>query len=445
MRKPFWLALGVAALATGCALYSEVVIGPLLLDPDATWRLTNNTKDLLEMGEYTRVIEVAKGAETRSKPNAKELAALGAAEMAAGRFDDARRHLRTALDLKPFRTELAEIAWNLSQIEYLTNNFDASHEWALMADRNGLQVRKWHLDFLVALTNVETYRIEGARSATVKMVVTNPEIPRIDVEVLGTKTVTGVIDSGAVLSIISTELAAELGVRQLGTSQGTFYGLLGEPIAVSFGLIDKIRIGEMTIRDVPVAVMPDQKLNFVVLNREPFNMRLLLGANLLKEFRIELDYVGKEVTMDALSSGERIPAQNQNLFFVGFRPFVHGAINGHGWYLFVLDTGSEITFLNSEQVETTVLRNFPKFHGATLQGLGGSRKTGSKVQNVELGFDRWAGRFRDIPLYSTEHSNALGIVGEDFLSNFRVVIDFGSMRLDLHRERALFRPSRASR
>lgn len=446
MRLRLIRPLFLSALFLGCALYSEVTVSPLFLLPEQTWRAraTSSLKELLELGDYNRIVALGPGMLSKQRPSARELAALGSAQLACGRFDQARQHLRKALDLRPTRQEIAQIAWDLSQTEYLSNNFDSSHEWALMADRHGLSIKQWHLDYLSSMVNLDVYRMEGSRSTSVPMAVQSPGIPRIDVELSGRRKASAVIDSGAVLSIMSTDLARELAVPRLGSFHGVFYGLLGEPIHVSFGVLDSLRIGEMAIRNVPVAIMPDEKMNFIVMNRQPFKMDLLLGANLLKEFRLEFDYGDQTVSFDALSPLQRGRSDNPNLFFVGFRPFVHASINRRGWYLFVLDTGSEITFLNEERIESTSLRNAPKMHGATLQGLGGARKMGAKLEDVEIGLDKWAGTFRNIPLYSTEQSVAVGIVGQDFLRNFKVVVDFGAMRVDLHRERSLFR-SAASR
>jgi len=107
-------------------------------------------------------------------------------------------------------------------------------------------------------------------------------------------------------------------------------------------------------------------------------------------------------------------------------------INRKGWFVFVLDTGSEVTFLNSAQIGSLPIQLFTKVHNATLQGLGGAKKHGDKVDDVEIGIDRWAGTFRTIPMYdagSPEHTS--GIIGENYLKNFIVTIDFGRMRLDL--------------
>jgi hypothetical protein len=101
--------------------------------------------------------------------------------------------------------------------------------------------------------------------------------------------------------------------------------------------------------------------------------------------------------------------------------------------MFVLDTGSEVTFLNQTQLEAFPIPLVtPKIHNATLQGLGGAKKRGEKIEGIELGVDRWAGLFRDMPMYEpSERELTSGIVGENYLRNFIVTIDFGRMRVDL--------------
>lgn len=426
-------------------MYSEVIISPLFLLPSDVTRTSNSIVDLVEQGDFVRALNSTKSIESRPRPLVRELAALGRAELATGRFDQARRHLRAALDLNPTRTQTSEIAWDLSQTEYLANNFAAAEEWARLARDHGMNIREWHLKYLAALSNVNVYQFTGEASARIPMIRKLPTVPRIGVEVNGRMKATAVIDSGAVLSIISRQFATQIGVRPLGDFRGTFFGLLGEPIDVTFALIDSIRIGDMIIHEVPVAIMPDEKLNFFILNRERFQMDLLLGTNLLKETRMELDFRSNHVTFQRLDPSMRRQRADQNLFFMGFRPFVHATLNRKGWYLFVLDTGSEITFLNETELVNTSLRGGAKVHGALLQGLGGARKHGAKVENVEIGVDQWKGLFKNLPLYSTEQSKALGILGEDFLSNFIVTIDFGTMRVDLQRERGGFRDFDARR
>ncbi len=432
MKAPLPRYLLALLVIAGCALYSDVVISPLVYDPTNIDR-GSDVQSMVRKSDFNHAISLADIIESKPRRNANELGALGAAELAAGRYDDARRHLRAAIDLQPFRTTYASIAWDLSQVEYMSNNFDSSLDWARLASEHGVNVKQWHLEYLASLVNVNAYRFIGATSERLSMKIGHPDVPRIDTILNGRKTVSAIIDSGAVLSIVSQSLATSLPVRLLGTFEGTFSGLLGEPIPVHFGILDTLDLGRMTIANVPVAIMPDDKMKFLISGKKEFKIDFLLGAHLLKEFRIELDFRRNSFSLARIPPSARKPVADQNLFIAQFRPAVRGTINRRGWYVFILDTGSEVTFLNERQLGSLPIQIFaPKVHNATLQGLGGAKKRGEKLENVEIGVDRWAGTFHTIPMYDAgEHERTTGIVGENYLKNFDVVIDFGRMRVDL--------------
>ncbi|HEX2122553.1 MAG TPA: pepsin/retropepsin-like aspartic protease family protein [Thermoanaerobaculia bacterium] len=429
-------ALVALLVGAGCALYSEVTVTPLNLLPSNIQR-GSDLQSMLEKADYLRAIAMAPAIDARPRKSATDLAALGAAYLAAGRYDEARARLRAALDLEPFRTTYAQIAWDLSQVEYLSNNFESSLEWAKIAGSHQLSIRQWHLEYLGALAKIPVYTFRGTPSARLPFRFGKPQVPRIGLRLNGTYDVEAIIDSGAVLSIVSERLAASLPVRRFGTFEGTFFGLLGEPIPVRFGLVESIEMGSMVIENIPVAIMPDDKMRFLVNKREKqeFRMDFLLGTNLLKEFRLELDFGDEQATFTRLTAADRRPDADQNLFFHGFRPHVRGAVQRRGWYLFVLDTGSEITFLNQSRLANLPVQAFGAgAHSATLQGLGGAMKHGAKLENVEIGVDEWGGIFKTLPMYSgDEREQAVGIIGQNFLRNFNVVIDFGRMRVDLAR------------
>ena len=420
-------------LLGGCALYSEVDVTPLVLQPSNIDRGADLTS-MLRKADYLRAMEMASALDGRERKNASDLAALGSAYLAAGRYDDARGRLRKALDLDPFRATYAQIAWDLSQVEYLSNNFESSLEWANIASNRGLNIRQWHLDYLESLAKVPAYSFSGDTSDALQFRFGRPDVPRVNVRVNRTRELEAIIDSGAVLSIVSQRLASSLPVKALGKTEGTFYGLLGEPIPVTFGILETLELGEIVVHNVPVAIMPDDKMKFLVSRKDgtQYHMDLLLGSNLLKEFKLELDYDrGRAIFTRVM---ERNPAVDQNLFFEGFRPHIRGSVNRHAWFLFILDTGSEITFLNESRLSSLPVAALTGMHSATLQGLGGSMKRGSKLEDVEIGLDKWGGRFRTIPMYTSgENDQSAGIIGQNFLKNFNVVIDFGRMRVDLKR------------
>ena len=421
----------VVVFIAGCALYSDVLIVPLAVQP-ANIDHPNDLTSMIRKADLVRAVQLAPAIESR-RGSAQELAALGNAEMLSGRYDEARRHLRAALDLAPFRTTYSTIAWDLSQLEYMANNFEQSLEWAHIAADHGMVIKKWHTDYLAALSGVNVYQVSGRRAERVGIRSSHPDVPRVEARLNKTKTVSGIIDSGAVLCIVSQQLAKDLAIKPLGDFQGTFTGLLGEPIPVHFALLDTLEIGGMVVSKVPVAIMADDMMKFFITGKQEFRIDLLIGTNFLKEFRTELDFRRNLVTFTALTSADRHPSPDQNLFIEGFRPAVRGTINRHGWFMFVLDTGSEVTFLNEKHMEDLPIQLLaPKVHSAMLQGLGGSQKHGPKVENVELGFDKWAGVFHNLPMYdSAEADRSAGILGENYLRNFIVTIDFGKMRLDL--------------
>lgn len=435
MSRKIAVAAAFLIALSGCALYKEVSIAPLLLTPASIDR-GSDVQSMLRKADYLRAIEKAAALDAKNRPPIVELAAYGNAYLTSGRYDDARRHLRAALDLNPFRTNYAEIAWDLSQVEFLSNNFDSSLEWANIAVSHGMKIREWHLDYLRALSGIPVYRFSGKNEERVSFRFGRPDVPRLNLRINRSDPIEAIVDSGAVLSIISSKLASTLPVRSLGTFQGTFYGLLGEPIAVTFGILDTLELGGMVIENVPVAIMPDEKMRFLVSKKDgrEFSMNFLLGSNLLKEFRLELNFDTRHITFRQLTAHDRHPDVDQNLFFKGFRPHVRGSVNRKGWFLFVLDTGSEITFLNEKRIATLPVQIFGSQHNATLQGLGGAMKRGTKLADVEIGIDRWAGSFETIPMYAgDENDAAVGIIGQNFLGHFNVVIDFGRMRVDLAR------------
>jgi len=430
-RSAAWVFLTL--LLGGCALYSEVDVTPLVLLPTNIDRGAD-VPQMIRKADYLRAIEMAAVIGTRK--NATELGALGSAYLAAGRYDEARGQLRKALDLDPFRDTYAQIAWDLSQVEYLSNNFESSLDWALIAQERGLNIRQWHLDYLESLSGIPVYRFSGESEDTLRFKFGRPDVPRLNVRLNGSHEEEAILDSGAVVSIVSQRLAQGLDLRPLGKFEGTFYGLLGEPIAVKFAILDRLELGKVVVENVPVAIMPDEKMRFLISRREKteFHMDFLLGSNLLKEFRLELDFDRRRVTFTKLAESDRVPHPEQNLFFDGFRPHVRGAINRRAWYMFVLDTGSEVTFLNEARVSSLPVQIFGGAHTAMLQGLGGAMKRGAKLENVEIGIAQWGGRFRTLPMYTAgERDQAVGIIGQNFLQHFNVVIDFGRMRVDLTR------------
>ncbi len=432
-RVGLWLLVITAFAVGGCSLSSNVTVEPLFLLPSDIYK-PSNLEDALERGDYRSAAEMSSLVEQARRQRVEQAALLGRAQFFCGRYAQARETLNRALEQKMSPVLRAQIEWDLAQVAYQQEDMAEALEYALRAKEGGISIKEWYIDFLRAIQDTDIHSIEGSHRAIVGFDIGSPDLPRIPVTVNGRLDGQSVLDSGAVMSIVSRSFAEKAGIRKLEKVDGYFYGLLGEPIAVQFGMIDSLRIREMTIRNMPVAIMDDSKLHFFVEKDEKFDIEFLIGTNLLKEFRLRFDYVRNILTLDFLEANERLPVSNQNLFMVDQRPLVHVTINQQGWYPFLLDTGSEVTFLNESRFSIqNITYGVPRYHGATMQGLGGAQKSGMRVKDVSIGLHRWAGRFNDMPLYTDERPGAVGILGQNYLQKFYVDVDFGRMRVELHR------------
>ena len=421
-------------LLGGCTLSSVISIEPLHLLPNEITRPTS-LSDAVNRGNYRYAARMAENILSETEPDPRELALLGRAQLYCARYDEATESLNRALEHSVSRSLRARIEWDLAQTAYLSGRLEDALELTEKAGESGIDIRSWYIDFLEALQGVDVHSIEEPHATVVDFSIGEPDLPRLRVSVNDAASTDVVLDSGAVMSIVSHSFAEKARIDFLQDVEGTFYGLLGEPIPVTFGLIDSVRIGEMTIRNLPVAVMRDQKLSFFVNETDRFDIDFLIGNSLLSEFRLQFDYARQALKISFIKHEDRRPAEDQNLFLVDQKPLVHVAINRQGWYPFLLDTGSEVTFLNRSKFSIReIMYGVPRYHGATMQGLGGAQKSGLRVKDVSIGIGRWAGLFEDIPLYEDERPGAVGIVGQNFLKNFYVDIDFGRMRVEIERQ-----------
>jgi hypothetical protein len=433
MRSISVLLLFVTLLAGGCSLSPQVTVMPLHLRPSDITR-PSGLADAMRRGDYRHAAELDWVVESRERTRADELALLGKAELYCARYDRARTHLLAALDHRTGPLLRAQIEWDLAQVAYQQGEIEEALEWTSRARSGGIQIRQWYVDYLQALRGLRLYAVSGNRQAVMSFTLGKPDLPIVMVTVNDDVEVRAVVDSGTAMSIVSRSFAERARIRPLDAANGVFYGLLAEPIPVTFGLIESMRLDGLTVSSIPVAIMGDDKLRFFLREEEPFHIDVLLGTSLLKEFRLRFDYSRRSMVLDHLEEEDRRPVSDQNLFLVDQRPLVHVTINRQGWYPFLLDTGSEVTFLNETKFSIrNISYGVPRYHGATMQGLGGSQKTGTRVKNVEIGLHQWAGMFEDMPLYADDRPGAVGILGQNFLQNFHVDIDFGRMRVELHR------------
>jgi predicted aspartyl protease len=87
--------------------------------------------------------------------------------------------------------------------------------------------------------------------------------------------------------------------------------------------------------------------------------------------------------------------------------------------------------LTSGGVVRAKLSTSGKFYPKTLYGLGKSQAAWARVDSVTIGLSEYAVRFQNLVVKEDDGALEDGILGNSFLQNFRVSLDFKSMRVTL--------------
>jgi predicted aspartyl protease len=426
-------ALSAAVLAASCAsppLKIEVLPSGEVRPPA---HLGFNAEEALGRGEYLELESLFRAMpRAELEANAGYLAAYGKALLARGDIDGALPILQKAMDRESRAVRRGEIEWALAQAYIFWDEPELALEFAEAARRDGYGLVPGYLNFLEAIRELTLYAgpAEG-ESHEGEFSMHQFDLIRMPVRVNGADSA-AILDTGASYTILTQSFAKSVGVREIPDSKAFGRGLHTKEFPLTFGVIDRLEFTGFTVQNVPVMLMPDDALMFET-SRGEFPVPMVLGLHLIKQFRVSLDYSARRISLtrsDFRGAG-RDPAQN--LFVARGRLFARASINRYGWYEMLLDTGSEPTMLTSTGVVRAKLSASGKFYPKTLYGLGKSQAEWARVDSVTIGLADYAVKFQGLVVKEDDGALEDGILGNSFLQNFRVSMDFRKMRVSLER------------
>ncbi len=431
-------SLAVVAVAAviglaSCASPSVSVQVLALDDVQPPAHLGFNPGEALARGEYLELESLF-----RAMPPAElegttgYLAAYGKVLLARGDIDAALPLLNKAIAKESRPVRRGELEWALAQAYAFWDEPALALEFAEAARDDGYGLVPGYLNFLEAIRHLPLYAGPTAGEAhDGDFSMERFDLIKVPVEVNDFESA-AVVDTGAAYTIVTQSFARSVGVREIPNSRASGRGLHTKEFPLTFGVIDRLEFVGFTLQNVPVMLMPDDALQFET-SRGSFPVPIVLGLHLIKQFRVELDYAARRLALTRVDFRGAGRDPQQNLFVARGRLFSRASINRYGWYEMLLDTGSEPTMLTSGGVVRAKLSASGKFYPKTLHGLGKSQAAWARVDSVTIGLSDYAVRFQNVVVKEDDGALEDGILGNSFLKNFRVSLDFKSMRATLER------------
>lgn len=427
--------LVTAAMIASCGFPGPATSQPAQSEIAAADRLFQAGKFAEAGKRYSRIA----AQDPRNYPAILQLARIA---LLSNRLDDAQIWLEQAVLLRPGEADakvmLAEAFYRRDDFQRAAaalNGVDVSSNKLVISQYPSLNVAK-----LESFKGQMPYDVHGTGTTTrLKFVRTDP-LPVVSVRVNGGDEVTFLIDTGGSEVVLDTAFARELHVPQFGAVQGTFSG--GQHAEVRQGRIESLALGDWTVKNLPVAMLPLRQLS-----KDLGVKRIdgILGTTLFYHFIATMDYphgalILRRKTAKGLEqfmslSGKRVAVPfwiASDHFMVGW-----GQVETLPPALLFVDTGLEGAGVKlAESVIKQAGIKLEESKASEGAGGGGTLKiVPYTVRRVSFGGiqeDNVPGLY-DGP-FPWEHVFGFylaGMVGHDFFRPYAITFDFKDMRIFL--------------
>ena len=255
----------------------------LLAAGEPTTDSIKQADDLFRSGEFAEAERAYAAVLAKEASNSRAVLRLGEIALFGNRFEDAERHLKRAIELRP---DDKRAKFMLAECYYRQDDFRQAVPLLRSA---GSKVKA---DKLASFEGLTPYEILGkADTIRVKLVRTDP-IPIIKARINGGEEILLEIDTGATEVVVDAELARSIGAPQFGSTEGYYAG--GNKALRHHARIDSLRIGDFDIRNIPVVT---RDMSRSPMAAQGIDVKGMIGMVLFYHFIPTLDYPKGELVL----------------------------------------------------------------------------------------------------------------------------------------------------
>ena len=291
------------------------------------------------------------------EPALEAVALMAELQYLSGKYAESERTLQQAMQRHPDDLTVQVVGRiKLGFVYYQTNQFKKALEcvdFVKNLQARGGKISYPGLEQMIAFGELlrsfgdqPLYQIDwnGSNKDIVPFLLRDP-LPVLPVEING-KPIYVFIDTGGAMFILDPEIASNLGIKSVATYTGTYAG--GLTNETGFARAESLKVGGIALRNVPVMLLPTQKLT-TELTGGQYTIGGIIGTNVLQQFLATIDYpdgklilrprteVGRAALDQELTGRAVIPIPfylSQTHFMVAT-----GSLNGQTDLMLNLDSG----------------------------------------------------------------------------------------------------------